>query len=502
MSGPNFTDILKESAICGTIAVGTFELVPASSLIPPDAFTDPRWQLIYGVACNLRSKISDRIICAESVSDQIAFCGLDIELQRAVDPTNTINWRRWSEFTDTSLALCPSPKPLEYCLEQLNDLYLDRQAAKIGADLHEHIIKGPAALEALKELFHQKNGAHPGRALVTFADQPPDPEKTLLGNRFLCREGGMLFVGPSGIGKTAASVQQDLLWSVGQPAFGIMPTRALKILTIQAEDDDGDLSEIVSGIKAYLEFTPEQITLSTQNCIYVSEKSVTGIAFLEQVVAPLLLKYQPDILRINPLQAYLGGDLKEPAITAAFLRTGLNPRLLAHQCAAILVHHTPKTNFRNTEEWKASDWMYAGAGAADITNWARAALVIDPTDQPHIFRFIAAKRGSRIGWANDDGDSVVIRHFSHSQSGSIFWQLTENDQIPEQPRKASGQFQNKFAPDDIIKLMSAIDGLSAKTIRSNASEELGMSKATFFRLWNVLKSSGKISQRNSKWFRS
>ena len=66
----------------------------------------------------------------------------------------------------------------------------------------------------------------------------------------------MLFVGPSGIGKTSASVQQDLLWSVGLPAFGIAPARPLKILTIQAEDDDGDLSEIVSGIKSSLKFAP------------------------------------------------------------------------------------------------------------------------------------------------------------------------------------------------------------------------------------------------------
>jgi AAA domain len=501
MSGPSFTDLSKEAAIAGSIAVGTFELIPTAALIPVDAFADPRWHVIYAAAIELRSQISNQIICAESVTDFIAFHDLERDLQRAIDSANTINWRRWPEFADTSLAFAATTRPLEYCLHELAYLYCKRQAANIGGLLVDNAMDIPAAIGRLQTL-NQSNGAHPGRPLVAFADVPPDPAKTLLGNRFLCREGGMLFVGPSGIGKTAASVQQDLLWSIGQPAFGIMPARALKILTIQAEDDDGDLSEIVTGIKAYLEFSADQIKLSSQNCVYVCEKSVTSTAFLEQIVAPLLFKYQPDILRINPLQAYLGGDLKEPAITAAFLRNGLNPLLVTHQCGVILVHHTPKTNFRNTEEWKASDWMYAGAGAADITNWARAALVIDPTDQPHVFRFIAAKRGSRIGWANDEGDSIVIRHFNHSQSGSIFWQQTDETQIPDQPRKASGQFQNKFEPNDIIKLLSAIDGLSVKTIRSHASEELGMSKATFFRLWNVLKSSGKISQHDSKWFRS
>ena len=93
------------------------------------------------------------------------------------------------------------------------------------------------------------------RPLIDFGDTPPDPGKTLLGNRFLCREGGMLFVGPSGIGKTSAGVQQDLLWSMGLPAFGIVTARPLKILTIQAEDDDGDLSEMVSGVKAGLQLS-------------------------------------------------------------------------------------------------------------------------------------------------------------------------------------------------------------------------------------------------------
>ena len=77
------------------------------------------------------------------------------------------------------------------------------------------------------------------------------------------------------------------------------------------------------------------------------------------------------------------------------------PLLAQFQCAGIIVHHTPKVTFRDTKEWKASDWMYAGAGAADITNWSRAALVIDPTTNPRVFRFVAAKRQSRIGWADE-----------------------------------------------------------------------------------------------------
>jgi hypothetical protein len=448
----------------------------------------------------MRSAISEVVVCAESVSDYIALHNLDGQFQRAVDSSNTVNWRKWPEAVDTSLAF-GATRPLEYCLSELGYLHCKRQAAKVGAGLADGTIPLQDAIASLKTFVPQTNGnsLHP---MIAFADSPPDPTQTLLGNRFLCREGGMLFIGPSGIGKTAASVQQDLLWSIGQPAFGIKPARPLKILTIQAEDDDGDLSEIVSGIKGHLDLTPTQIELSRRNCLYVSEKSLTGVAFLTQVVAPLLVKVGPDILRINPLQAYLGGDIKESELTAAFLRNTLNPLLVTYHCGVILVHHTPKTNFRDTSEWKASDWMYAGAGAADITNWARAALIIDSTDDSKVYRFIAAKRGSRIGWADDNGESVTIRHFSHSGSSSIFWQETQESEIPDQPRNNMGKFHTKFQADDILDFMSAIEAISTDAIRSAVGKETGMSKSTFFRLWETLKKAKKITCQEGKWIRA
>jgi hypothetical protein len=316
------------------------------------------------------------------------------------------------------------------------------------------------------------------RPLIDFSETPPDPAKTLLGERFLCVEGGMLFVGPSGIGKTSASVQQDLLWSIGEPAFGIVAARPLKILTIQAEDDDGDLSEIVSGVRAGLHFTPEQCEQSRKNCFYVAEKAHTGHEFLVKVLRPLLEKHRPDIIRLNPLMAYLGGDIKDPAVTSAFLRTGLNPLLAQFQCGLIIVHHTPKTNFRDTSEWRAADWMYAGAGAADITNCARAILIIDPTNDPHIFRFIAAKRASRIGWVDDiTEEREHIRHFTHGDHG-IYWREASAEEITK--AKSKGDKPTK------ANLMALVpnDGTIAKNLllarAASANPKIGEKKAGLF----------------------
>lgn len=147
-----------------------------------------------------------------------------------------------------------------------------------------------------------------GKPLLEYGDKPPDPGKTILGDRFLCVGGGMLFVGPSGIGKSSASIQQDILWSIGKPAFGIQPQGPLKILTIQAEDDDGDLYEMVQGARHYLELTKEEEALSIKNCIYIPHKTLTGDDLLKKIVQPQLDHRRPQLLRLNPLQAYLGAD--------------------------------------------------------------------------------------------------------------------------------------------------------------------------------------------------
>jgi hypothetical protein len=111
------------------------------------------------------------------------------------------------------------------------------------------MIAGPLAKNWSEEAIPEINAeGKPVRlpdavSLMSLADAKPDMAKTLLGNRFLCMGGGLLFVGPSGIGKSSASVQQDILWALGRPAFGIYPARRLRVLCIQAENDDGDLGE-------------------------------------------------------------------------------------------------------------------------------------------------------------------------------------------------------------------------------------------------------------------
>ena len=222
------------------------------------------------------------------------------------------------------------------------------------------------------------------------------------------------------------------LWALGREAFGIQPARPLRTLCIQAENDDGDLGEMARGVCAGLHLTAADRSAIHDRVLYVSERARTGHAFLSDVVAPLLEKHPSDILRFDPLLAYLGDDVRrDQRATAAFVRSGLNPLLEQFNCAAIINHHTPKPVNRDTSGWRASDWMYSGAGSADLTNWCRAALVIDPTHAGHVFRFIAAKRGGRIGWRDVNGSPVFERMFCHQTDGGMFWREATADDLEE-----------------------------------------------------------------------
>ncbi len=271
--------------------------------------------------------------------------------------------------------------------------------------------------------------------LLQLLEHAPDPEDTILGKRFLCREGGMLFVGPSGIGKSSASVQMDVCWSVGMPAFGIHPARPIKILQIQAENDNGDLHEMIRGVWEAMRFGAGEEALCRVNLLTASEKSRTGDLFLSGVVRPLLEKHRPDILRIDPLMAYLGDDPTDSKALAGFCRAGLNPLMEEFRCSVILNHHTPKTTNRDTSAWRASDWMYSGAGGADLTNWARAILVVEPTDNSSVFRFIGAKRGKRIGWEDAMSTPEFQRIFCHSDNSIAWREASDEERDGIRPKK-------------------------------------------------------------------
>ena len=288
----------------------------------------------------------------------------------------------------------------------------------------------------------------------------------------------MFVFAPSGIGKSVLAVQAAIEFAIGSVSFGINPARPLRSLIIQAEDDEGDTIEMARIID-HLKLSEPQKKIVGENTWMEFVNDLTGIAFI-QAVDRFLEKRPADLVWINPYSSYLGADIKDDKANALFLRNLLNPVLTKRRCGAVIVAHTPKTNFRDTSEWKPSDWVYAGAGAAVLSNWARAILVVDPTKTQGVFKFIAAKRGQRIGWTERE------RFYAHSrEEGQLLWLPADADQL------AVAKAESKRTPEDLLKLVPVLDVISQERL-IEAAKKIGIGRDKTRALTNTLVDDGKL----------
>jgi hypothetical protein len=268
------------------------------------------------------------------------------------------------------------------------------------------------------------------RRLVDLAAASSDDPNTLLANRFLCRGGGLLFVGSSGIGKSTAVIQMGICWAVGRMCFGINPAKSLKILYVQAENDEGDLCEMRDGVLEHFdELTTDERNKLQENFVCVFESCRTG-RDLVNALEPLLETHSPDLLILDPALSYIGGDANQQETVGGFLRNLLNPLLQKHGCGALIIHHTNKPNAdRDGKRKVANDFAYAGTGSAEWANWARAVLVLTARDDDGLRELRIGKR-FRLDWKDANGKRTGARLLRQNAEGGLFYrELTADEAI-------------------------------------------------------------------------
>lgn len=277
------------------------------------------------------------------------------------------------------------------------------------------------------------------RLLDEYGDPPPEEQNpaALFRNGWLRRGGAAVLISVSGAGKSVAVTQFCDHFAVGRPWFGIAPIRPLSIAVYQAEDDDTEVADFRNNIRRGLSaegWTAEELARAERNIVYHDVTGLAGDAFL------CFVKYaqerdRADLLVFNPLQSFAGCDISNNADLSDFLRVRLNPILAnpSAPCGLLLVHHTNKvpSNAKDRRAWlDTNSAAYAGAGGAELVNWARAILTLRPHEAVGYYDLIAAKRGKRLCWEDAEGSPTLVKTIAHS-SGLMFWREVPPDELAD-----------------------------------------------------------------------
>jgi hypothetical protein len=282
--------------------------------------------------------------------------------------------------------------------------------------------------------------------MQTFSDlfeyKPEEDETVLLGNRWVCQGGQLLLVGQSGIGKSSLSVQAAMTWALGMPFFGIKPVRPLRSLIVQAENDGGDMAEIVQGVMSYVvacskKPQAEALKILQENVTFARVTAQVSDDFVK-VVGRLLDRHgERDLVFGDPLLSYVGGDISRQEVMSHFLRQLCNPLAFQRKFAWVWSHHTgkPQSDSKARQHWNANDYAYIGMGSSELTNWARAIAVLQTTKHDGIFKLLLAKRGKRANVVDKNGQPETSIVLKHADKG-LHWEPTDlPGEEDEQPTK-------------------------------------------------------------------
>ena len=297
-----------------------------------------------------------------------------------------------------------------------------------------------------------------------FEFDPTNDPNALIGNRFLCVNGTLLIVGASGIGKSTFSLQMCCKFALGLDFLGIRPARKLKTIYVQAENDFGDMAEIFQGLCKSLGVRPKsaESKLLHKNLKIFSEDQSSGDGFLESLET-VVKQEKPDIILIDPLLSYIGGDISQQEVVGKFLRNGLNPILRAHGAACIMVHHVKKGGGGD---------LNAAMGSVELANSPRATINLTPAKSNSGCDLIleATKRGDRIGLKNAIGESTKRLAILYGKTGAPSFEVVEpvsfdhpTDGVAARHARVKGYVDRKMKKSDAIAKIAKTEKVSAKT---------------------------------------
>jgi hypothetical protein len=444
---PRFSYPEKEQAVLGVLAKQGFKDIPRAAMVEPEAFSSTVGGVFYAAAYALQR--AGRPVGHFSILDAVERNRHWLKLvEAAAKEEGRPDWRDYLNSADDSLAYNPQVGEIvAEMLEEIAAAAAKRRAVEVGRGLLDGSLAPEEAAKALQEsnaLCASAVERHSIKGL--FAFEPKADPSTLLGNRWVCKGGQLLLVGQSGVGKSSLTVQAAMTWALGLPFFGIKPARPLKSLYIQAENDEGDMAEIVQGVMSFVvakSGMPQEDALRflNENLEFVRVTAAAGEEF-GAVVRDLVRQHPVDLVFGDPLLSFVGDDISQQSVASRFLRGVLNPIAFEYGFAWVWSHHTgkPQSDSKARAHWNANDFAYIGLGSSELTNWARAICLLQTTKHDGIFKLLLTKRGRRADICDSLGHPTIEVVLKHADQG-LHWEPAElpEEQEQEQESKHKGR---------------------------------------------------------------
>lgn len=294
------------------------------------------------------------------------------------------------------------------------------------------------------------------KSFIAYAEEPPDQSECLLGDNWLFRGGWGALIGPTGQGKTSLELQAAACWAIGRPFVGIYPEKALRILVVQIENGELDLHEMASGIVEELAFPDEEIDRLRDSLHILTPSSPTPELFSDDgAVAEEVRRKKPDLVIIDSLYKWLAkGTAADPEGVVDLIDRKLLPLCREVKCGVLVSHHMGRSEVERIFDGKGNRMTdhYAGAGGMFVADSARATLLLVPEEEIGRYTLKAAKRGSRIGWRDEEGTKIFEKHLGWSE-GHIGWQELDSRSVQkenEDRKRQKKQAQEEKFRDQVL----------------------------------------------------
>ena len=314
-------------------------------------------------------------------------------------------------------------------------------------------------ISKLEDETTEKSSSMIVRGVNSYPTETP-AEQVVLGNGWIRRGDIFTFISTAGAGKSVAVTQAAMCWGLGLPYLGIRPPRPLRIILFSGEDDGVTIGQCREGLLEHSEaICGKQLTaadLAPLDEMLRTEfiREHVGLSFHGHL-AGMLREEPADLVIVNPLLSYLGGEVV--GCVSEWIRAGLMPILQAHECAALIAHHTPKMS---KDGWENTDDTYSGIGGAEIANIPRSVLTLRPTPAQGLSVVNVSKRQT-TGWKDSEGNystRFFIKRTDNPERPA--WIPVDHDEAEEiiSEAKPAGKGKGagrKATPEKVVEIVTA-----------------------------------------------